>query len=74
MAWEKLKMRLDAETPKPHQADYERAIAEWQLVMAWSRKHGEEAMADKAMAKLGQLQKCLAVAKPKPVAGVWKEI
>ena len=41
-------MRLDAEAPKPHQADYERAIAEWELVMAWSRKHGEEAMADRS--------------------------
>ncbi|MEA1951702.1 MAG: hypothetical protein U9N87_09970 [Planctomycetota bacterium] len=67
-AWEKLKVRLDAEAPKPHQANYDRAIAEWELVLVWSRKHGEETMADTAMAKLERLRKLLAAVKPKPVA------
>ncbi|MEA1950278.1 MAG: hypothetical protein U9N87_02765 [Planctomycetota bacterium] len=44
--WEKLKMRLDAEVPKPHQVGYDLIIAEWELVLVWSRKHGEETMAD----------------------------
>ena len=59
-AWEKLKVRLDEEAPKPHQADYERAIVEWEFALSWSRKHGEDAMAATAMAKLDQLRKRLA--------------
>ena len=67
VAWEKKKLRLDAAAPKPHQADYERSIAEWELVLSWSRKNGEEEMADTAMAKLERLRKLLAAVKPKPL-------
>ena len=66
--WEKLKLRIDAETPKAHQADYERAIGEWELVLAWCRKHGEDEMADVAMAKLELLRKRLSVRKPRSIS------
>ena len=67
-AWEKLKRRIDAGAPKPHQADYERAIGAWELVLAWCRKHGEEEMADVAMTKLELLRKRLSAPKPRPVS------
>ena len=67
VAWERRKLQIDAEAPKPHQAEYERAIAEWELVLSWSRKHSEDAMADTAMAKLDQLRKRLSATKPNPL-------
>jgi len=65
--WEALKVRLDAEAPKPHQAEYERAIAEWELVLAWCRKHDEQEMAGSASEKIARLRDGLAVAKPEAV-------
>ena len=46
-AWERKKVEIDAALPKRHQADYGRAIREWQSVLTWCRKHpGDERMAD----------------------------
>ncbi|MBC8875654.1 MAG: tyrosine-type recombinase/integrase [Planctomycetes bacterium] len=67
-AWEKKKLRIDAALPKPHQAEYERAIREWESVLTWCRKHpGEEQMADTALAKLQRLRNRFAASKPKPI-------
>ena len=62
--WEKRKLRIDAEAPKPHQAAYERAILEWEAVLAWCRKHNEAEMADKAVTNLAVLRRGLSVLKP----------
>ncbi|MCH7727077.1 MAG: hypothetical protein IH991_11420, partial [Planctomycetes bacterium] len=66
-AWEKLKARIDAEAPKPHQAEYERAILEWDVVLDWCRKHNEPDMADTAINKQGVLRRSLSALKPSPV-------
>lgn len=66
--WEKLKLRIDAEAPKPHQADYERAILEWEAILTWCRKHGDEEMAETAVSKLDLFRKGLSSPKPRPVA------
>ncbi|MCE9554759.1 MAG: tyrosine-type recombinase/integrase [Planctomycetes bacterium] len=67
-AWEKQKVRIDATAPKAHQADYEQAIADWELVLAWCHKHREAEMADTALTKLDALRKGLSALKPAPVA------
>lgn len=61
-------MRIDAAALKAHQADYEQAIAEWELVLAWCHKHREGEMADIALTKLDGLRKGLSALKPPPVA------
>ena len=67
-AWERKKVEIDAALPKPNQADYERAIREWQSVLTWCRKHpGDERMADTALARLKRLRNRFAATKPKPV-------
>ena len=63
-AWEKQKLRIDAEAPKPHEAKYLRTIAEWESVLTWCRKHGDESMADVAIEKLGRLRTLFARQKP----------
>lgn len=68
VAWEKQKLRIDAAAPKPNQADYERAIAEWERVMAWCHKYREAEMADIALEKLELLRRGLSAVKPAPVA------
>ncbi len=67
--WERLKLRIDASSPKRHQAEYERAIREWESVLSWCRKHpGDDEMSDRALAKLDRLRRHFAAAKPIPVA------
>ena len=66
-AWEDQKARIDEETLKQHEADYVLAIAEWDQVLTWCRKHQEEEMADVAVEKLGRLRKALSAPKPRPV-------
>lgn len=66
-AWEKQKVEIDVAVPKPHELDYKNAIHEWELVLTWSRKHDDEAMADKAIEKLSRLKKRLEMKKPPPV-------
>ena len=66
--WERLKLKIDASLPKPHQAEYERAIHEWESVLTWCRKHpGDDEMAHTALAKLDHLRRQFAFAKPGPV-------
>ena len=67
-AWEKLKVRIDEAAPKPHEADYVRAIAEWERVLIWCRKHQEDEIADVATEKLEKLRKALSTSQPRPVA------
>ena len=68
-SWEKKKLRIDAALPKPHQAEYERAIREWESVLTWCRRHpGDDRMADTALAELQRLRTRFAASKPKPVA------
>jgi len=64
-AWEEQRVKIDAETPKPHQPAFEQAIAEWEGVLIWSRKHRDAEMADEAVAKLKLLRTGLAALKPK---------
>ena len=66
-AWEELKVRIDAETPKPYQRDYEKAIHEWETVLAWCHENGDDEMSRVAVAKQGRLRTALAVAKPYPL-------
>ena len=67
-AWEQKKLELDAAAPKPHAADYARAIGQWEAVLTWCRDHpGEQQMAATALTKLDRLRKRFAAAKPRPV-------
>jgi len=67
-AWEEKKREIDASTPKPYQAEYEKEIRKWELILAWCRKHvGEEEMAELAMTKLTLLRKRLSAPKPRPI-------
>ena len=34
-----LHLRVDSETPRKHQVEYERAISQWEQVLAWSNRH-----------------------------------
>lgn len=66
--WDRLKLKIDASLPKPHQAEYERAIREWETVLTWCRKHpGDDEMAHTALSKLHSLRRQFAAAKPKSV-------
>jgi hypothetical protein len=66
--WERLKLRIDDSLPKPHQAEYEHAIREWETVLTWCRKHpGDDGMAHTALPKLDRLRREFAAAKPRPV-------
>ncbi len=66
-AWERQKATIDAQTPKLHQADYERELGIWESVLAWCRENDEQSMAGAAVEKTLRLRKCLAAAKPRPV-------
>lgn len=66
-SWEKQKLLIDADAPKPNARDYLRAIAEWESVLTWCRNHGDESMAEVAVEKLGQLKTNFAKRKPEPV-------
>jgi len=63
-AWEKKKVELDATAPKPHQAEYEKVIREWEEVGMWCREHGDPEMEETAGSKLADLRKRLAQPKP----------
>lgn len=65
--WEKLKVRIDAESPKPHHAKYERSITEWEDVLACSHQHGDNYMAETATIKLAHLRKNQTASNPPPV-------
>ncbi len=55
-AWEAEKVLLDANAPRPHQERYERVIAEWEQVLAWSNRHRHQDMAAVAFEKLKTLR------------------
>jgi integrase len=58
-AWTKIKAEIDAEeaqAPKPHQEDYERAIEEWSLVLQWSLEHDDEHYVVIAREKIKELK------------------
>jgi len=65
--WEKRKLQIDAEARKPHQTEYENVIREWDLVLTWCRAHGEDEMAEVALAKLSRLRKRLSAPRPTPI-------
>lgn len=54
--WDALKARLDAAAPRRHQVDYERTITEWEQVLAWSNRHGEQTVASVAFERLASLR------------------
>ena len=65
--WEELKVEIDAQTPKRHQAAYEREIGLWDTVLVWCRANTEQEMALTATEKQARLRKGLAAAKPRPI-------
>ncbi|WP_166830620.1 tyrosine-type recombinase/integrase [Thalassoroseus pseudoceratinae] len=68
--WETRKSAVDAEEasrPKPHQADYEQAIAEWTAVSHWSDSHGESTLADEARMKIDSLRDRSSQKSPSPL-------
>jgi integrase len=54
--WEVEKRSVDANAPRPHQEQYERTIAEWEQVLAWSNRHGHQDMAAVAYEKMKSLR------------------
>lgn len=58
-AWNELRIKIDASTPRPHQVDYDQAIAKWEQVLSWSNRHGEQQMASRAYEKLAKLRTLL---------------
>ena len=66
-AWEATKVEVDAAAPRPHQLDYEHTIAEWEQVLAWSNRHGDQETAGLAFQKLEMLRRRLAAPVLKPL-------
>jgi hypothetical protein len=65
--WERVKLKIDASLPKPHQVEYERAIREWETVLTWCRKHpGDDEMVHTALSKLHSLRRQFAAANQNP--------
>ena len=62
--WQQQKLEADAHGPKPHQADYERVIREWESVRNWCREHGDPKMEEVAEHKLDDLRKRLSMTRP----------
>jgi len=67
--WKQKKAEIDAELAlaKPHRAEYESAISEWQEVMTWSVDHSDEANAAAARLKIRELERRLATSNPPPL-------
>jgi len=67
--WKRLKAECDhqADQAKPHRIEYEKVIAEWTAVHAWSSEHGEQATVAVAQAKLSSLEERLALRIPPPL-------
>lgn len=58
-SWKSLKVKLDAELvplPRAHDAEYDKVIREWELVLSWSVQHGEDEEAVMAREKLAELR------------------
>lgn len=56
-AWEALKVKIDAEAPRPHERQYEEAIDQWEQVLAWSNRYGDREYAELAAKKLEALRR-----------------
>jgi len=57
--WHTLKREIDDELgllPKPYQADYEEAIADWEKALAWAQKQGDSVLGDRARMQLSKLR------------------
>lgn len=65
--WERLKLALDASSPKPNERDYLDNIERWERILAWCHSHGESEMATTAIEKLASLRKGLAERRPVPL-------
>jgi hypothetical protein len=59
-AWEEEKIKIDRDAPRPHQRDHEKAIDQWEQVLAWCNRHGDREHAEIAARKLESLRKRLA--------------
>ena len=68
--WEQLKVTLDQEADqiKPHRAEYEVAINQWQAVFAWGRENDDVASLAAASAKIAELRKRLEAPQPIPIS------
>ncbi len=66
-AWEQLKATLDQAAVKPHQEQYEAAIAEWNQLLTWSMQNGDETHAEMARNKLRDLRRRLLGKSPPPL-------
>lgn len=67
MQWESAKVKIDGETPSPHMEEYEKAIHDWELALAWSNTHDDPAMAEKAGDALQDLRARLARGAKQPI-------
>ena len=66
--WVQIRAKVQAETPKRHQLEYEREIATWNRVLTWSRQNDEQPMAEIATNAIARLRAKLAVPIPPPLA------
>jgi integrase len=66
--WVQLRAKIEAETPKRHQLDYEREIANWDRVLAWSRQYDDQPMAEIAINAIARLRTKLSVPVSPPLA------
>ena len=67
-AWEAQKATVDAAAPRPHQLDYDAAIATWEQVLAWSNRYRDVETAQAAFEKLAQLRRRLEEPMLRPLA------
>src|SRR5476651_1902453 len=66
--WVQRRAKIEAESPKRHQLDYEREIAKWDQVLTWSREYDDQPMAEIAINAIARLRTKLAVPVPPPLA------
>lgn len=70
LAFEREKLLIDSELEelKPHRADYENAIAEWEIVLKAARSAEDETAVVAAAAKIAELRRRLSARNPGPVS------
>ena len=66
--WVQRRAKIEAESPKRHQLDYEREIAKWDRVLTWSREYDDQPMAEIAINAIARLRTKFAVPVPPPLA------
>ena len=67
VAWEIKRAEIDLTAPRKHQRDYEAAIDQWEKVLAWSHRHGDQEHADQAEKALADLRRRVALPKLSPL-------